>query len=109
VHDPIHAPDPRILEQLRSAAPVLSGHALKLYIYICFHADRQTGVLEADEEQLLQFLSRDRKALHAGIKELQERGLCDVGNMEPANQPVRMVVKGPRPGAGDVERLSAPG
>lgn len=107
VQDPILGPDPRILEQLRSAAPVLSGDALKLYVYICFHADRQTGLLEAGEEELLQFLSRDRKVLLAGMKELRERGLCHL-ELEEMNRPVRMVMSAPRPKSADIERLSAP-
>jgi hypothetical protein len=108
VQDPIHGPDPKILEQLRSAAPVLSGDALKLYVYICFHADRQTGQLEAGEEELLQFLARDRKALLSGMKELREKGLCHL-EREETDRPVRMIMNGPKPNSVDIERLSAPG
>ena len=107
VQDPMHS-DPKILEQLRSAAPVLSGDALKLYVYICFHADRQTGVLEAGEEELLQFLARDRKALLSGMKELREKGLCGL-EPEQTNRPVRMIMSAAKPKNVDIERLSAPG
>src|SRR5258708_39423657 len=31
--------DPEVLDKIRSAAPLLSANALKLYLYICFHAD----------------------------------------------------------------------
>lgn len=108
VPDTIQKADPRILEQIRAAACVLSGDALKLYVYVCFHADRQTGMLEASEEELLQFLSKDRKALLSGMKELQEKRLCGL-EPEETNRPVRMIVNAPGPTSVDIERLSAPG
>jgi hypothetical protein len=107
VPDPIQRPDPRILEQLRSAASMLSGDALKLYVHICFHADRQTGLLEAGEEELLQFLAMDRKALLSAMKELREKGLCGL-EPEEMNRPVRMIMNAPKPNNVDIERLSAP-
>ena len=83
-------PDPGMLEQIRSAAPGLSGNALKLYLYVCFHMDHRTGVLEATENSLLQWASNDRRLLLASFKELREKGLCDV-ELEHVNRPVRIV------------------
>ena len=79
-----------IAGQIRAAAPNLSGHALKLYLYICFHADRHSGALEATENELLQWTGLDRKLLLAGFKELKEKGLCDI-ELGQANLPVRII------------------
>ncbi len=65
--------DPKILERLRRAAPMLSANALKLDLYICFQADFDNGTVRATEEELLHFLANDRKALLAGFRELNER------------------------------------
>lgn len=67
-----------VLEKLASVAPSLSEFALRLYLYICLRAGRHGGALQATEEELLQFIGKDRKALLAALKELRERGLCDV-------------------------------
>lgn len=91
-------PDPGMLEQIRSAAPALSGTALKLYLYVCFHMDHRTGVLEATENSLLEWVSHDRRLLLAGFKELHEKGLCDV-ELEQVNRPVRIVSARSAPGA----------
>ena len=99
-----HTGDVMVLERLRFAAPELSANALKLYVYICFHVDLQSGALEASEEELIQYLSGDRKALHASFRELRERRLCDI-DLEPSNRPVRIVTSR-RSGA---ERASVPG
>jgi hypothetical protein len=93
LHGPLWEPqagDPQVLEKIRSAAPLLSGNALKLYLYICFHADRLTGSLEVKEEELVHLLSADKRALLAAFKELRENNLCDV-ELERANQPVRII------------------
>jgi len=91
-HEPIRdddVTDPKILERLRRAAPMLSANALKLYIYICFQADFENGAVRATEEELLHFLANDRKALLAGFRELHERGLCQVDREKP-QRPVHM-------------------
>lgn len=82
--------DPKIVEQIRAAAPQLSASALKLYLYVCFNVDRQTGSLEATENDLISWTASDRKMLFAGFKELRERGLCDV-ELGQANRPVRIL------------------
>jgi hypothetical protein len=84
-----HSGDPQALEKIRYAAPLLSPNALKLYVYICFHVDGLTGSLEVKEDELVRFLSNDRKALLAAFKELREKNMCDV-ELEQANKPVRI-------------------
>jgi len=81
--------NPKILERLRRAAPMLSANALKLYLYICFQADFDNGTVRATQEELLHFLANDRKALLAGFRELNERGLCQVDQEKP-QRPVHM-------------------
>ena len=81
-----HVPDPsldpslesKLLDKIRSATPLLSANALKLYLYVCFHVDRRTGCMEVTEKDLLEWTSTDRKLLFSGFKELREKGLCDV-------------------------------
>jgi hypothetical protein len=85
-----HSGDPQALEKIRHAAPLLSPNALKLYVYICFHVDGLAGPLEVKEDELVRFLSNDRKALLAAFKELGEKKLCDV-ELERPNKPVRIV------------------
>ena len=80
------ASDPSALDQLRVAVPLLSGNALKLYLYAYFHMDRRTRVLNAPEKELLRWASNDRKLLFSGFKELRERGLCEV-ELEQASRP----------------------
>jgi len=107
--DPDEAPDPtldpKIVEQIRFAAPHLSGNALKLYLSICFHVDSQTGSLEATENDLLRWTSPDRKILFAGLKELREKGLCEV-ELGRANRRVR-IIPTPAPEDSSPERASA--
>jgi hypothetical protein len=62
--------DSVIVDMLRAAAPMLSPNALRL--------DRPAGVIEASEDELLQSVSNDRKALMAAFKELREKGLCEL-------------------------------
>lgn len=78
--------DPSVLNHIRAAVPLLSGNALKLYLYIYFHMDRRTGVLNASEHDLLKWASNDRKMLLSAFKELKERGLCEV-ELEHPNRP----------------------
>lgn len=89
-HTPESSLDPKIVAQIRAAAPKLSGAALKLYLYVCLNVDRQTGSLEATEEDLVQWTASDRKMLVSGFKELREKGLCDV-ELGKADRPVRII------------------
>ena len=111
LHEPLREPDahdpnldPKIVEQIRSAAAELSGNALKLYLYICFHG--QNGSLEASENDLLQRTTTDRRMLFAGLKELREKGLCDV-ELGQVNRRVR-IVSTPAATSGTPEQASAP-
>ena len=70
--------DSVIVDMLRAAAPMLSANALRLYLYACLRLDRPAGVVEASEDELLQSVSNDRKALMAAFKELREKGLCEL-------------------------------
>lgn len=114
LHEPLRehpAADPKldrkIVEQIRSAAPQLSGNALKLYLFVCFHVDGQTGSLEATENDLLQWTSTDRKMLFSGFKELREKGLCEV-EVGQVNRRVR-IVSTRAAGNSSPARASAPG
>ena len=114
LHEPVlksHVPDrkldPEMMEQIRAAAPQLSGNALKLYLYICFHADGQNGSLEVTENDLIAWTAADRKTLFSCFKELRERGLCDV-ELGQANRPVRIIAT-PAAGTSSPERASAAG
>ncbi len=91
------ATDPKVLERLRRAAPMLSANALKLYLYICFQADFESGSVRATEDELLHYLANDRKALLAGFRELNDRGLCEVDQEKP-QRPVH-ISRDPAPNA----------
>jgi hypothetical protein len=97
--------DPKIVEQIRAAAERLSPNSLKLFLYICFHADGRSGSLEVTENDLLQWTSTDRKALFSGFKELREKGFCDV-EVGQANRSVR-IVSTPTAGGSAPERAPA--
>jgi hypothetical protein len=94
------------VEQIRAAALQLSGNALKLYLYICFHVDGENGSLEATENDLLQWTSSDRKMLFSAFRELKEKRLCDV-EVGRANRRVR-IISTRTPGNSSSEQASAP-
>jgi len=89
----VHSSDPRTLEKIRQAVPLLSANALKLYLYFCFHADRLTGALEMPEEELAEAVGIEGKSLSVAFKELKDKGLCAV-ELERANSPVRIAQAG---------------
>lgn len=91
--------DPKVVERLRRAAPLLSPNALKLYLFICFQADFESGLVRASEDELLRFLANDRKALMSGFRELDEHGLCHVDQEKPKT-PVQLVKDAGAPSVG---------
>jgi len=109
-HDHI-PPDPascdsEIVDMLRAAAPLLSANALKLYVHACLRLDKPAGVVEASEDELLQTLANDRKALISAFKELREKGLCEL-ELEQTKK-VRLLTAGAkRPTAGPEQASAA--
>src|SRR5581483_7173734 len=111
-HD--HAPDPVpdpgscdavIVDMLRTAATALSANALKLYVHACLRLDKPAGVVEASEDELLQTLGNDRKALISAFRELREKGFCEL-ELEQTKR-VRLITAAPKRQNAGPEQASA--
>ncbi|TBL75986.1 helix-turn-helix domain-containing protein [Paenibacillus thalictri] len=53
----------------------LSGGALKLYLYLGFHAKYYTGELWHTSEEISSFFGKDQRTIGIWFKELEDRGL----------------------------------
>lgn len=72
---------------LRRLTVSLSDNAFRLYVYLCSDMNRPTGNLEAREDELRTALSKSRRALLAGFKELEEDGLLKFNGMAQQASP----------------------
>jgi hypothetical protein len=55
---------------------VLSDGAFKLYIYVCLHAERDTGCLEIVETNMSRALSKSPQLIQDHIEEMERQGIC---------------------------------
>ena len=71
---------------LRHLTLSLSDNAFRLYVYLCSDVNRSTFSVETREDELRTALSKSRRALLAGFKELEERGLLQFNNPTELDQ-----------------------
>jgi hypothetical protein len=64
----------------RSALPLLSDGAFKMFAYICLEADRKTGRYETVQTELARALRKSRRIIGKYIRELECNGMCTVRN-----------------------------
>ena len=55
---------------------VLSDGAFKLYIYICLHAERNTGCLDLVETNMTRALGKSPQLIQGYIEEIERQGVC---------------------------------
>lgn len=67
--------------EVSRALTLLSDGAFKLYIYVCLHADRSTGLLKVGHADLVKGLGKSRRSIIAYIDELRAK---QVLNIRPA-------------------------
>jgi hypothetical protein len=65
-------------DAFRKALAILSDGAFKLFAYICFEADRRTGLFQATHKELALAMGKSKRAIGAYIAELEARGICHV-------------------------------
>lgn len=53
----------------------ISGGALKLYVYLGFHAKHYTGELWHSSEEIAGYFNKDQRTINSWFKELEEMGL----------------------------------
>ena len=58
------------------AIDVLSDGAFKLYIYVCLHAERETGCLDLVESNMTRALGKNPELLQDHIAEMEQLGVC---------------------------------
>jgi transposase InsO family protein len=62
--------------EVSRAIEVLSDAAFKLYIYICLHAERNTGCLDLVETNMTRALGKSPQLIQGYIKEMELQGVC---------------------------------
>ena len=62
--------------EVSRAIEVLSDEAFKLYIYICLHAERDSGYLEIVETNMSRALGKSPQLIQNHIEEMERRGVC---------------------------------
>src|SRR6516225_11261112 len=62
--------------EVSRAMELLSDGAFKLYIYICLHAERDTGCLEIVETNMARALGKSPQLIEGCIKEMERQGIC---------------------------------
>jgi hypothetical protein len=65
-------------DEMRKAATLLTDGAFKIYVYICLHARRNTGVLETNQTELARNLHKSQGNIRKNLRELQNAGVCNV-------------------------------
>lgn len=63
-------------DRMLHALHLLSDGAFKLFAYLSFTADRQTGRLSVSQPDLARALGKSRNSISAYLEELSEGGLC---------------------------------
>jgi hypothetical protein len=64
--------------EVSRALALLSDGAFKLYIHLCLKADRRTGLLGADQGDLVKAVGKSRRSIVTYLEELRERGVCRI-------------------------------
>jgi hypothetical protein len=62
--------------EVQQALSVLSDGAFKLFVYLCLHARRDTGVLEATQTELARGLHKGAAAIRSYLHEMETAGIC---------------------------------
>jgi len=62
--------------EVADALALLSDTAFKLYVWLCLHADRSRGVLDATYEEMAAALSKSAEEVGATFRELILQGVC---------------------------------
>ena len=69
------------------AMELLSDPAFKLFVWVCLHADRQTGRVMATAPEIAAALGRSVDQVQGALAELVERGVCSgTGAIEVADR-----------------------
>ena len=71
--------------EMQQALALLSDGAFKLYVYVCFHAERSSGRLRFRQNELAQSLGKSPRSISSYLKELQRpRCLSGPSRGQPA-------------------------
>jgi len=62
--------------EVSRAIEVLSDAAFKLYIYICLHAERNTGCLDLVETNMTRALGKSPQLIQGYMEEMERQGVC---------------------------------
>lgn len=62
--------------EIEKALTLLSDGAFKLFVYLCLHARRDTGVLETAQTQLARGLHKGTASLRSYLREMESAGVC---------------------------------
>jgi hypothetical protein len=62
--------------EVQRAATLLSDAAFKLFVWVCLHADRQSGILPAAANDLARVLGKTGDEVHSCLEELVRAGIC---------------------------------
>ena len=62
--------------EVQQALTVLSDGAFKLFVYLCLHARRDTGVLEVTQTDLARGLHKGAAAIRSYLHEMETAGVC---------------------------------
>jgi hypothetical protein len=65
------------------AIEVLSDGAFKLYVYVCLHAERQTGCLDLVESNMTRTLGKSPALLKGYLEEMEGQGICRRRHEDP--------------------------
>lgn len=62
--------------EIEKALTLLSDGAFKLFVYLCLHARRDTGVLETTQTELARSLRKGTASLRSHLREMETVGVC---------------------------------
>lgn len=65
--------------EVQRAAMLLSDAAFKLYVWLCLHAQRDRGCLQARQDDIAAALHKTGHDVHACLVELDRAGVCHCG------------------------------
>jgi len=62
--------------EVQKAMTLLSDGAFKLFVYLCLHARRDTGLLETTQAELAVGLHKGAAAIRSSLHEMETAGIC---------------------------------
>jgi hypothetical protein len=62
--------------EVQKAMTILSDGAFKLFVHICLHARRDTGVMETSQTDLARTLKKAHGTVRSYLREMQSAGVC---------------------------------